>query len=49
MTSVSPWRKIGMVVFQFLIFILFISSLLNANASLAGGLGIVPYQTIFSR
>lgn len=45
----SRYRKLAMFFFQGLLFLLFLATLRGARISLGGGLGIVPYQSIFSR
>lgn len=45
----SKYRKLVTVLFQLIIFILFLASLNRAEASSGGGLGIVPYQSILWR
>lgn len=47
--SKSRYRKITLLSIEFLIFLLFIATLINSLSSMQGGLGIVPYQSIFSR
>lgn len=45
----SRYRRVAMGLFQVLLFVLFLATLRGASVSSGGGLGIVPYQTIFSR
>lgn len=47
--SKSKYRKLGILFLYFVFFILFVATLKSSPASAKGGLGITPYQSIFSR
>lgn len=49
MNAKSRYRMVVMGLFQVLLFMLFLATLRGASVSSVGGLGIVPYQSIFSR
>lgn len=49
MNAKSRYRRLSMLSFQILLFLLFLATLRGAAVSSGGGLGIVPYQSIFSR
>lgn len=47
--SKFKYRKIALIIFEFGWFVSFIFYLKNSPSSAAGGLGLTPYQSIFSR
>ncbi len=47
--SKSKFRKLGLIIVLLILFVLFIKTLQVSSSSLGHGLGIVPYQSVFSR
>lgn len=47
--SKSKYRKLGILFMYFAFFILFVATLQSNPSSATGGLGLTPYQSIFSR
>lgn len=47
--SKSKYRKLGILFMYFVFFILFVATLQSNPSSAAGGLGLTPYRSLFSR